>query len=91
MSQNDGKPCVANYKLSFCLISMKLGTDVHLGVQMCKTHFSTVPESILPWTHGIGILWAKIATNLASRTPPPVHVEPTRSERRLRDPFGVRP
>ena len=32
ISQNDGKSCFANYFLKFCPISMKLRTDVCLGV-----------------------------------------------------------
>ena len=39
MAKMGGKSCVANYFLSFSPILMKFGTDVCLGMEMCKTHF----------------------------------------------------
>ena len=42
----NGRP---NFSHSFLSIFKKLGTDVCLGVYMCKTHFLTMGASVLPW------------------------------------------
>ena len=43
------KACVANSSISFWLVFMKFGKDVHLMMFMCKAYILTMAKSALPW------------------------------------------